>query len=330
MTISNIAGLFSGVAFFLFGMRLMGDHLKQAAGNRLEAILYRLTGSPVSGVLFGAGVAAMIQSSSAVSVMAVGFVNADVMSVRQAISVILGSILGTSATGWVLSLSSLGSAPGVMTLFSTEMLTCIAAVLGIALVMLSKKPRGQHIGHILLGFAILMVGMDTMSDAVHPLQTQGSFIRVLAGISNPALGIAIGAVFTAILQSASAAVGILQAMTLAGTVPFSAVLPLIMGISIGAAAPVLLAAVGASTQGKRTALFYLVGSTAGVLAIAIPFYLLNSTFHFSWMTQAMSSAAVALINTLFRLAIVLILLPLLAPLERLLERMVPDRASANR
>lgn len=322
MTLSNIAELFSGVAFFLFGMHLMGDHLKQAAGSRLEAILYRLTGSPVSGVLFGAGVAAMIQSSSAVSVMAVGLVNADVMSVRQAISVILGSILGTSATGWLLSLSSLGSSSGVAALFSTEMLTCIAAVLGIVLVMRSKN---QHVGHILLGFAILMVGMDAMSDAVRPLREQAAFIRVLSSISNPALGIIVGAIFTAILQSASAAVGILQAMTLAGTIPFSAAFPLIMGISIGAAAPVLLAAVSASTRGKRAALFYLVGSAAGVLVIAVPFYLMNSVLHFGWMAQVMTSAAVALLNTLLRLAIVLILLPLLSPLERLLEKLVPDR-----
>lgn len=327
MTISNIAELFSGVAFFLFGMRLMGDHLKQAAGSRLEAILHRLTGSSVRGVLFGACIAAMIQSSSAVSVMAVGFVSADVMSVKQAISVILGSIFGTSATGWVLSLSSLGSVSGLTAFFSTQMLTCVAAVLGILLVMLSKKPSGQHIGHILLGFAILMVGMNAMSDAVYPLREHAAFIRILTSFSNPVFGVAVGTVLTAILQSASAAVGILQAMTSASAIPFSAALPLIMGISIGASAPVLLASVSASTRGRRAALFYLVGSVAGVLIIAIPFYLLNWTLRFGWMSLATSSASVALTNTLFRLAMVLILLPLISPLEKALERMVPDRAT---
>lgn len=192
------------------------------------------------------------------------------------------------------------------------------------MVMFSERPRNHHIGHILLGFAILMVGMDTMSTAVRPLQEQESFVHILTSFSNPMLDILVGAVFTAILQSASAAVGILQAMTLAGTIPFDVAFPLIMGISIGAAMPVLLAAVSASSKGKRASLFYLIGSIMGVLIIAIPFYLLDSVLYFAFMSSVMSSVTVALLNTLFRLMIVPILLPLIFPLEKAMEKLIPD------
>lgn len=327
MSLSHIAQLISGVALFLFGMSLMGDSLKQVAGSKLEIILYRLTGSPLKGALFGAGVTAVIQSSSATSVMVIGFVNAGVMSVRQAVSVILGAILGTSATGWVLCLSDIGSSAGILELFSTEMLTCIAALTGILLVMFSKKQQRRHVGHILLGFAILMVGMASMSGAVHPLQDNETFIRILTRFSNPVLGILAGAAFTAVLQSASAAVGILQALSMTGTVRFDTALPLIMGISIGAAVPVLLAAVSASPKGKRTSFFYLLSSVLGVIIIAAIFYALNAAFDFSFMSHTLSSVAIALLNTVFRLLIVLILLPMISPLEKTLEKLFPDTAT---
>lgn len=329
MTLGNIAELISGIALFLFGMNLMGDNLKQVAGSKLEIILYRLTGSSLKGVLFGAGVTAVIQSSSATSVMVIGFVNAGVMSLKQAISVILGAILGTSATGWILCLSGIGASSGWLEIFSTEVLTAAAALIGILLIMVSKRQSRRHLGCVFLGFSVLMVGMSTMSAAVHPLQENEHFIQVLTSFSNPIWGIAAGALFTAVLQSASAAVGILQALAMAGNISFDAVFPLIIGISIGAAVPVLLAAAGASAKGKQASLFYLLGSVIGALLVAVPFYCLNAFMRFSFMTNTMSSVDIALLNTVFRLVTVLLLLPLLPLLGRILERLVPEKKAVD-
>lgn len=329
MTLSNIAQLLSGIALFLFGMSMMGDNLKQVAGSKLEIILYRLTGSSFKGVLFGAGVTAVIQSSSATSVMVIGFVNAGVMSLKQAISVILGAILGTSATGWVLCLSGIGSSTGWLEIFSTEVLTAIAALIGILLIMISKKQTRRHLGYVFLGFAVLMVGMSTMSAAVKSLQENESFIQILTSFSNPIWGIVAGALFTAVLQSASAAVGILQALAMAGNISFDVAFPLIIGISIGAAVPVLLAATGASAKGKQASLFYLLGSIIGAILVSVPFYCLNAFIKFPFMTNVMSSVDIALLNTLFRLVTVLLLLPVLHLIERLLERLVPEEKTTD-
>ena len=203
--------LLGGVALFLFGMTLMGDGLKKVAGNKLEIILYRLTSTPLKGVLLGTGVTAVIQSSSATSVMVVGFVNSGMMQVRQAIGIVLGSILGTSITGWILCLSDI-SGSGWVSLLSTATLTGIVAVIGIVLHMFCKDQAKRHIGDILLGFAVLMYGMSAMSGAVAPLKDSAAFINLLTRFSNPLLGVLVGTVFTCILQSASAAVGILQAL----------------------------------------------------------------------------------------------------------------------
>ncbi len=325
MTLSNIAELISGIALFLFGMNLMGDNLKQVAGSRLEIVLYQLTGSAPKGVLFGAGVTAVIQSSSATSVMVIGFVNAGVMSLKQAISVILGAILGTSATGWLLCLSSIGESSGWTEIFSSTSLTAVTALVGILFIMVSKRQEYRHLGNILIGFSVLMVGMSVMSSAVHPLQENETFIEILTSFSNPLLGIAAGTLFTAVLQSASAAVGILQALAMAGNLSFDVVFPLIMGISIGAAVPVLLAAVGASAKGKQASLFYLLSSAIGVVLIAVPFYVLCAFVNFSFMKRTLSSVDIALLNTLFRLVTVLLLLPLLPLLVRILEHMIPEK-----
>ena len=226
--------LLGGVALFLFGMTLMGDGLKKVAGNKLEIILYRLTSTPLKGVLLGTGVTAVIQSSSATSVMVVGFVNSGMMQVRQAIGIVLGSILGTSITGWILCLSDI-SGSGWVSLLSTATLTGIVAVIGIVLRMFCKNQVKRHIGDILLGFAVLMYGMSAMSGAVAPLKDSAAFINLLTRFSNPLLGVLVGTVFTCILQSASAAVGILQALAITGTITFSVAFPITLGIAIGAA-----------------------------------------------------------------------------------------------
>ena len=231
--------LLGGVALFLFGMTLMGDGLKKVAGNKLEIILYKLTSTPLKGVLLGTGVTAVIQSSSATSVMVVGFVNSGMMQVRQAIGIVLGSILGTSITGWILCLSDI-SGSGWVSLLSTATLTGVVAVVGIVLRMFCKDLTKHHIGDILLGFAVLMYGMSSMSGAVAPLKDSAAFIQLLTRFSNPLLGVLVGTVFTCILQSASAAVGILQALAITGTITFSVAFPITLGIAIGAGADVAI------------------------------------------------------------------------------------------
>ena len=325
MSIANLISLLSGIALFLFGMALMGDGLKKVAGNKLEVILFRLTGSPLKGFLLGTGVTAVIQSSSATSVMVVGFVNSGMMRVRQAISIVMGAILGTSITGWIICLSDLGGGGGWIELFSTATLTGIISVVGIVLRMFSKSQTKRHIGDILMGFAVLMFGMSAMSGAVSPLRSDPTFLRILTTFSNPMLGILFGTLFTCVLQSASAAVGILQALASTGVIDFSMALPIIMGIAIGAALPVLLSAIGANVDGKRTAMVYLVVEVVGVVFWAAAFYLVNAFVHFDFMSMTMSSVSIAFVNTLFRFVKVVILLPFIDLIERLVDLLVKDK-----
>lgn len=320
--------LLGGVALFLFGMTLMGDGLKKVAGNKLEIILYRLTSTPLKGVLLGTGVTAVIQSSSATSVMVVGFVNSGMMQVRQAIGIVLGSILGTSITGWILCLSDI-SGSGWVSLLSTATLTGIVAVIGIVLRMFCKNQVKRHIGDILLGFAVLMYGMSAMSGAVAPLKDSAAFINLLTRFSNPLLGVLVGTVFTCILQSASAAVGILQALAITGTITFSVAFPIILGIAIGAAVPVLLSSLGASVKGKRTAYVYLLIDVIGAAFWGVVFYAVNAAVHFPFLNTTMTTVTIALLNTIFRFGTVLLLTPLIPMLERLVNVLFPDKAASG-
>ena len=329
MSLLQVITLLAGVAMFLFGMTLMGDGLTKVSGSKLEPILFQLSGTPVRALLLGTGVTAVIQSSSATSVMAVGFVNSGMMSVRQAINVILGAILGTSITGWVICLSYIEGAGGISSILSTTTLTGVIAVVGISLRIYSKKSSRQHIGDILMGFAILMSGMHMMSGAVSDLGKQAWFTGMMTSMQNPILGIAVGAVFTAVLQSASAAVGILQALSVTGALTFEAVLPLLMGINIGASVPVLLSAVGANTRGKRASLIYLVTSILGVLGCASLFYVANAIFHFSIMSIVMNPFSTAGVNTIFRMMNLILLAPFTDAIEALVNRLIPDTGSAE-
>ena len=320
--------LLGGVALFLFGMTLMGDGLKKVAGNKLEIILYKLTSTPLKGVLLGTGVTAVIQSSSATSVMVVGFVNSGMMQVRQAIGIVLGSILGTSITGWILCLSDI-SGSGWVSLLSTATLTGVVAVAGIVLRMFCKDLTKHHIGDILLGFAVLMYGMSSMSGAVAPLKDSAAFIELLTRFSNPLLGVLVGTVFTCILQSASAAVGILQALAITGTITFSVAFPITLGIAIGAAVPVLLSSLGASVKGKRTAYVYLLIDVIGALVWGVVFYAVNAAVRFPFLDMTMTTVSIALLNTIFRFATVLLLTPMIPLLEKLVTILFPDKASTG-
>lgn len=325
MDVTNIISLLGGVALFLFGMAIMGDSLKKVAGNKLELVLYKLSSTPLKGVLLGTGVTAVIQSSSATSVMVVGFVNSGMMKVRQAIGIILGAILGTSITGWVICLSDLSGGEGWIKLLSTATLTGIIAVVGIVLRMTAKKQAAIYVGDILMGFAVLMFGMSAMSGAVAPLKESAAFVSILTTFSNPLLGILAGTLFTSVLQSASAAVGILQALAITGAISFDVAFPIILGIAIGAAVPVLLSALGANTDGKRAAWAYLIISLIGVIICGIVFYALDAMIGFSFTNMAMTTVSIALLNTLFRLVNVVILLPFFGAMERLCSLIIRDK-----
>lgn len=315
--------LLGGVALFLFGMTLMGEGLKKVAGNKLELVLYRLSGTPIKGVLLGTGVTAVIQSSSATSVMVVGFVNSGMMKLGQAISVIQGALIGTSITGWIICLSSV-EGTGWVSLFSTSTLSAVVAVVGIILRMFSKRSADQHVGDILLGFAVLMFGMQTMSGAVAPLKQSAAFIQLLVTFSNPVIGILVGALFTSVIQSSSAAVGILQALSMTGAVTFATAYPIILGIAIGAAVPVLLSAIGAKADGRRAAFSYLLIELLGVVACALIYYIADAIFGLGINSWVVNPVRIATVNSLFRLATAVLLVPFNRQIRGLVTLLVKE------
>ncbi len=322
--VTMILSLLGGVALFLFGMSLMGDGLKHVAGNKLEAFLYKMTNTPLKGVALGAGVTSVIQSSGATTVMVIGFVNSGMMKLKQAIGIIMGANIGTSITGWILCLSYVGGSSGIASLFSTATITTIFALIGICLKMFSKRTLHKNIGDIMLGFAILMTGMQQMSSAVSPLRSNPAFINMLTVFSNPIAGILVGILFTAILQSASAAVGVLQALSMTGSLTFSSAFPIILGIGVGAACPVLISAIGANKNGKRTALIYLMNDTFGMLIWSIGFYTINAFMHLSIISKIMGPVDIAFLNTLVRTVTVILLFPFVNQLEKLVTFLIKN------
>ena len=282
---SMVLSLLSGVALFLFGMSLMGDGLKQVAGNKLEAFLYKMTNTPLKGVALGTGVTSVI----------------------QAIGIIMGANIGTSITGWILCLSYIDGSNGIAKILSSATIAAVVAVIGTIMRMICKRTTHKNIGNIMLGFAILMTGMQTMSGAVTPLRESKVFIDMLTMFSNPIAGILVGIAFTAVLQSASATVGVLQALSVTGILTFSSAFPIILGIGVGASCPVLVSAIGANKNGKRTALVYLLNDTFGMLIWSIGFYTINAFVHFDFLDNIMSPVSIALLNTVFRLVTVCVL-----------------------
>ena len=324
-TIVLVLTLLSGVALFLYGMSVMGDGLKQMAGNKLELILYKLTNTPLKGLLLGAAVTAVIQSSSATTVMVVGFVNSGMMKVAQAIGIIMGANIGTSITGWILCLSYIDGQQGIAQLLSTATISAIVAILGIIFRTFLKKDVYRQLGNIMLGFAILMIGMQTMSGAVAPLKDSPAFVSMLTSFTNPVLGIVFGIALTAVLQSASAAVGVLQALSVTGAIVFQSAYPMIMGIGIGAACPVLLSAMGTNKYGKRTALVYLINDVFAMILGTTLFYSVNAFVHFDFYSMTMSPFSVALLNTVYRAAAMIILLPFVKGIEKIVTLLVPGK-----
>ncbi len=321
---SMVLSLLSGVALFLFGMSLMGDGLKMVAGNKLESFLYKMTNTSLKGVALGAGVTSVIQSSSATTVMVVGFVNSGMMKLKQAIGIIMGANIGTSITGWILCLSYIEGSSGIARILSTATISAVVAIAGTLLRMVSKRTVYRNVGNIMLGFSILMFGMQTMSGAVAPLKESEAFTSTLTMFSNPIAGILLGIAFTAVLQSASASVGILQALSVTGSLTFATAYPIILGIGVGAACPVLISAIGANKNGKRTALIYLLNDLFGMLIWSIVFYSVNAVVHFTFLNSVMSPVMIATINTVFRVATVCVLFPFIPRLEKLAKTLIKD------
>lgn len=328
MVITAILSLLCGLVLFLYGVMLMGDGLNQVAGGKLEAVLYRLTSHPVKGIALGAAVTAVIQSSTATSIIAIGFISSGMMTLRQAASIILGSILGSSVTGWIVSLSFVdGGGSGVMSVLTVANLTAVLACVGIYLRKFQKTPMKNSVGTILLGFTILMTGMEIMSASVAPLKENAAFISLLTNFSNPLLGILVGMVFTAIIQSSAAAIGILQALSVTGAITFSAAFPIVLGVAVGGAIPVLLSALGADINARRTALMHLVMDILGAVLCGILFYAIHAFVRFGFYDKPMSAVDIALINTLFRLVTVVMLTPAIGLMERFVRRIIPDPAA---
>ena len=324
MNVASIITLLGGLAFFLFGMSLMGDALKKVAGGKLETTLGRLTSTPLKGVLLGAFVTAVIQSSSATTVMVVGFVNSGIMQLPQAIAIIMGANIGTTATGWILSLANVGSS-GAASLFSTATIFAVVAVIGIVLYMTGKTTAQKNIGVILLALSVLMSGMKTMSAAMKPLQESESFLRVLTVVENPVVAIGIGIAVTAVLQSCSASVGILQALSATGAIGSRIALFMIIGSGIGACVPVLLSAIGAKKNAKRAAFSYLFFNLLGGGMFLLLFLIADGIWGpFPLLTGAATSVGIAQLNTAFKIAAVLLVFPLRSLLERMAVRAFPD------
>ena len=325
MTIFNVLSMIGGLALFLYGMHMLGDGLAKASGGRLESILEKLTKNPVIAVLVGAGVTAVIQSSSATTVMVVGFVNSGIMKLEQAVNVIIGANVGTTITAWILSLSGIESSNFVIQLFKPSSFSPILAIIGVCLITFTKKEKKQDIGTILAGFAILMIGMDTMSGAVKPLANVPEFGQILTMFSNPILGMLAGLILTAIIQSSSASVGILQALCKTGAVSYATAIPVIMGQNIGTCVTALISSIGASKDAKRAALLHLYYNIMKTSLFMVVFYAIDYFVNFAFMETSISALGVAVVHSLFNIVACIVLLPFSKFLVKMVYVTVPDK-----
>lgn len=319
MDLFSVLTLLGGLALFLYGMELMGDGLKKLAGGRLEMFLAKLTSNRFKGFLLGLSVTAIIQSSSATTVMLVGFVNSGIMKLSQTISIILGANIGTTVTAWLLSLTGINGENFILRLVKPESFSPILAVIGIIMIMANSSDKKKNIGSILIGFAILMFGMDMMSGSMEGLKESESFSRMLVMFSNPVMGIIVGTLFTAIIQSSSASVGILQALSLTGAIPYSTAIPIILGQNIGTTITPVLSSITGNVQAKRVAASCVYIKMIGVIIVATAFYILNAIFKFPIMDGNMnvSVLTIAIIHTLFNIISTIILMPFCDKIEKL-------------
>lgn len=309
MDIFSLLTLLGGLALFLFGMNTMGDGLEKLSGGKLERTLERMTDNTFKGFLLGAGVTAVIQSSSATTVMVVGFVNSGIMKLAQAIGIIMGANVGTTITAWLLSLTGIEGDSLVLNLLKPSGFAPILAFIGIAFLMFAKNGKKKDVGTILVGFAVLMFGMDMMSGAVKPLADVPEFTSILTMFSNPLLGVLAGALLTAVIQSSSASVGILQALSATGSITFATAIPIIMGQNIGTCVTAMLACIGAKKNAKRAAFVHLYFNIIGTVVILAAFYGLNALLDFAFIRDTVTPADIAVVHTGFNLIATALLLP---------------------
>lgn len=324
MDFFSILTLIGGLALFLYGMNAMGDGLAKVSGGKLEKILENLTSSPIKAVLLGAAVTGVIQSSSATTVMVVGFVNSGIMKLSQAIPIIMGSNIGTTITSWILSLSGLESDNFFIKMLKPTSFSPIIALVGIILIMTKKSDKAKVIGNALLGFSILMFGMNTMGSAVEPLSEVPEFREVMAKFSNPFLGVIVGAVLTAIIQSSAASVGMLQSLSNANLITFGSAIPIILGQNIGTCATALLSCIGANKNAKRVAIVHLFFNVIGTVVFLAIFYTLNAFFDFTFLNDNVSSFNIAVVHTIFNVVATIIMFPFINLLEKLAYLVIKD------
>lgn len=330
MTIFDILSLIGGLCLFLFGMNVMGNALERSAGSKLELILAKLTTNKFAGLITGLAVTGVIQSSSATTVMVVGFVNSGLMQLGQAINVIMGANIGTTVTAWILSLGGIEGSRLVLKLLKPESFTPVLALIGIAFTMFSKSNKKKDIGTILLGFAVLMQGMSTMSDSVSGLSDVPQFRNILLMFENPVLGVLAGAVLTAIIQSSSASVGILQALSATGAVTMGAAVPIIMGQNIGTCITAILSSFGTNRNAKRTAMVHLSFNVIGTLVWLTVFTVVDALFAPVLFDQAATHAGIATAHSLFNIACTCLLLPASSLLEKLAYKLVPETENPSK
>ena len=329
MDIFSIFTLCGGLAFFLYGMTTMSKSLEKMAGGKLERILKRMTSNPLKSLLLGAGITIAIQSSSAMTVMLVGLVNSGVMELGQTIGVIMGSNIGTTLTAWILSLAGIESESVFVNLLKPENFSPVIALVGIILIMGSKKQKRRDIGRILVGFSILMYGMELMKDSVSPLADMPEFSSLLTAFNNPLLGVLVGAVFTGVIQSSAASVGILQALAMTGSITYGMAVPIIMGQNIGTCVTALISSIGVNRNAKRVSVIHISFNVIGTVVGLILFYGGNLLFHFPFMNAAVGAVGIAFCHTVFNVFTTLLLLPFSRQLEKLARKVVQNEDKAE-
>ncbi len=317
MDIFSVLALIGGLSLFLYGMDTMGEGLKKLSGNKLEQILEKLTSNPLKGFFLGFVVTAIIQSSSATTVMLVGFVNSGIMKLSQSISIIMGANIGTTVTSWLLSTTGMSGGSFILKLLKPESFTPVLILIGVIIMMTSASEKKKRIATILIGFSVLIFGMEMMSDSVAGLKENESFQQILIMFSNPLMGILVGTVLTAIIQSSSASIGILQALSVTGAIPFSMAIPIILGMNIGTTITPILSAINGNTESKRVAFSCLYIKMIGVLVVSVGFYVIDFFVDFAFMDAYVTAFTVAIVHTLFNIISTAILLPFCTPLEKL-------------
>ena len=329
MDIFSVFTLCGGLAFFLFGMHIMSSSLEKIAGGKLELTLKKLTSNPFKSLLLGAGITIAIQSSSAMTVMLVGLVNSGIMELSQTVGLIMGSNIGTTLTAWILSMAGIQGDNIFISMLKPENFSPILALVGVILIMAGRSERKKDTGSILCGFAILMFGMELMKDAMAPLTDMPGFDSILTRFNNPLLGVLVGAAFTGIIQSSAASVGILQALSLTGSITYGMAIPIIMGQNIGTCVTALLSSIGANKSARRVAAVHVSFNLIGTVICLIVFYGLNAIFRFPLTGMSITPLAIAGVHSIFNVVTTLMLLPFSHQLVKLANLMVPDKGSSR-